>query len=129
MGKKKSKFHNVKVEGPNGQKFDSKKELARYNELVKMESQGLIYNLRRQVKYTLLSSIYEQVTVQLKRKVTTRQVCLFRETSYTADFVYDKDGEEVVEDVKASQFFQDPVYKLKKKLMYMIHHIKIKEIY
>lgn len=119
----------MKTEGPDGQKFDSKKELARYNELVKMEKEGKIWNLRRQVRYVLLQSIYEDVPVQLKYKVKYKRVCLFRETAYIADFVYDQDGAEVVEDVKASQWFQDPVYKLKKKLMYMIHNIKIKEVY
>ena len=126
---KRSKYHNYRVEGPNGEKFDSKKELARFNELVKLEREGKIWNLRRQVKYTLLQTVYEEVPVQLKRKVSYKKTVLFRETSYTADFVYQQDGQEVVEDVKASAFFQDPVYRLKKKLMYMIHNIKIKEIY
>lgn len=127
--KKRSKYHNYKTEGPNGEKFDSKKELARYNELVMMEKAGLISGLRRQVRYVLLHSIYEDVPVQLKRKVSIKKKLLFRETAYIADFVYEQDGQEVVEDVKASAFFQDPVYKLKKKLMYMIHNVKIKEVY
>ena len=76
---KKSKYHNYRVEGPNGEKFDSKKELARYNELVRMEREGLIWNLRRQVKYTLLQSIYEDVPVQLKRKVSIKKKLLFRD--------------------------------------------------
>ena len=126
---KRSKYRNVKVTNADGEVFDSKRELKRYNELKVMEKAGLIYNLRRQVKFTLLSAAYEEVPVQLKTKVKYKKVCLFKETNYVADFVYDQDGVEVVEDVKADAKFQDPVYKLKKKMMYMIHHIKIKEVY
>ena len=129
MAMKRSKYRNFKTQAANGEKFDSRKEMERYNELVKMEQEGLIWDLRRQVRYTLLQSAYEEVPVQMKRKVKTKRVCLFRETYYIADFVYWKDDVEIVEDVKASKRFQDPVYKLKKKLMYMIHNIKIKEVY
>ena len=117
---KTGKYRNRFTLDEDGQKFDSKKEMKRYLELKKMEQQGLIWNLRRQVKFTLLPSVYEEHKVELKRKTTTKRVCVFRETSYWADFVYVQDGEEVVEDVKASAKFQDPVYKLKKKMMYMI---------
>lgn len=127
---RRSKYGNKKVKTADGMVFDSKKEMERYEHLKMMELNGEIWNLRRQVKYVLLSSVKERVPVQLKTKVSYKEVTLFRETTYTADFVYHTpDGEEVVEDVKASAFFQDPVYKLKKKLMYMIHHIKIKEVY
>lgn len=127
---RRSKYGNRKIKTDDGLTFDSKKEMNRYYVLKKMEAGGEICNLQRQVKYKLLSKIEEEVPVQLKTKVGTKKVTLFRETYYIADFVYNTpDGEEVIEDVKASQKFQDPIYKLKKKLMYMIHHIKIKEIY
>lgn len=127
---RRSKYGNRKIKTEDGLTFDSKKEMNRYYVLKKMEAGGEICNLQRQVKYKLLSKIEEEVPVQLKTKVGTKKVTLFRETYYIADFVYNTpDGEEVIEDVKASQKFQDPIYKLKKKLMYMIHHIKIKEIY
>lgn len=131
MAKKirRSKYGNRTIITEDGMKFDSKKEKDRYYTLKRMEEQGLIWNLRRQVKFTLLGKVEEEIPVQLKTKMSTKKVCLFRETYYMADFVYIQDGNEVIEDVKASQKFQDPVYKLKKKLMYMIHHIKIKEIY
>jgi hypothetical protein len=124
-----SKFHNRKVTLEDGTVFYSQKEYTRFLELSALERQGLIWNLQRQVKYTLLPSVYEEQPVQLKTKVKMKKVCIYKETAYVADFVYTQDGEEVVEDVKASAFFQDPVYKLKKKMMYMIHHIKIKEVY
>lgn len=130
MTTRRSKYGNRKIKTEDGLTFDSKKEMNRYYALKKMEAGGEICNLQRQVKYKLLSKIEEEVPVQLKTKVGTKKVTLFRETYYIADFVYNTpDGEEVIEDVKASQKFQDPIYKLKKKLMYMIHHIKIKEIY
>lgn len=129
MKKTRSKYGNKKITTPDGQTFDSKKEKERYDTLRLLEKNGQIWNLQRQVKYILLPSVKEQVPVQLKTKVSYKEKTLFKETAYYADFVYMENGEEVVEDVKASDFFQDPVYKLKKKLMYMIHHIKIKEVY
>lgn len=126
---KRSKYGNTKVKTEDGLVFDSKKEKERYDKLLEMEREGKIWNLRRQVEYLLLPAVTETVPVQLKTKVKYKEVTLYRETNYKADFVYIEDGEEVVEDVKASKWFQDPVYKLKKKLMYMIHHIKIKEVY
>ena len=123
-----SKMLNVRVKTEDGQVFDSKKEYARYLTLRKMEQEGQIWNLRRQVRYVLLPSQHMEVPVQLKRKVGTKKVCLFRETAYVADFVYVQDDEEVVEDVKSVYTRKEPVYKLKKKLMYMIHNIMIKEV-
>lgn len=119
---------NVRVKTEDGQVFDSKKEYARYLTLRKMEQEGQIWNLRRQVRYVLLPSQHTEVPVQLKRKVGTKKVCLFRETAYVADFVYVQDDEEVVEDVKSVYTRKEPVYKLKKKLMYMIHNIMIREV-
>lgn len=123
------KFGNTKVRTEDGLTFDSKKEYARWLELKAMEDAGLIWNLRRQVSFVLLPAVYETQTIQLKTKTKEKNVCLYRETNYIADFVYLQDGEEVVEDVKASADFQDPVYKLKKKLMYMMNNVKIKETY
>lgn len=127
---RRSKYGNRKIKTEDGLVFDSKKEKERYDTLRLLERRGEIWNLKRQVRYLLLPKITEQVPVQLKTKVSYKDTTLFRETAYIADFVYtDSEGNEVVEDVKANEWFQDPVYKLKKKLMYMIHHIKIKEIY
>lgn len=127
--KSKSKYGNRKIVTIDGQKFDSKKEKARYDELVQLEKEGAISNLKRQVHFELLPAVYEDVKIQLKRKIKEERRCIFRATEYIADFTYELDGEDVVEDVKASAYFQDPVYKIKKKLMYCIHNIKIKEVY
>ena len=95
-----------------GIRWDSKKEFARWNELKLLEKAGEIKNLRRQVKYELLPAQYEG------------KKCLHKSVNYYADFVYEERGETVTEDVKG---MITDVYKLKKKLMYFIHKIKIKE--
>lgn len=104
----KSKYRNEKVEY-DGVVFDSKREKDRYKTLKILENRGIISNLRRQVKYTLLESIKG---VQ-------------REVSYRADFVYMKNGEEVVEDVKGMRTKE---YILKKKMMRALLGIEIHEI-
>ena len=129
MRTKRSKYGNRKVIDGNGNKFDSKKEKDRYSELLMMEKAGLIQNLQRQVHFELLPAMYENVVIELKTKFKEERKCVYRATEYIADFTYLQDGQEIVEDVKASIRFQDPVYKLKKKMMYYIHNIKIKEVY
>lgn len=127
--KRKSKYGNRKIVDIDGNKFDSKKEQKRYYELKLMEREGLIQNLKRQVPFELLPAMYETEVIELKTKTKEVRKCVHRATEYIADFTYLQDGDEVVEDVKADKKFQDPVYKLKKKMMYYIHHIKIKEVY
>ena len=96
----------------NGIRFDSGKEADRYSELCILQKAGIIYDLQRQVKFTLLPAQYEG------------KKCIFKATNYYADFVYWQDGRMVVEDVKG---FKTKEYQLKKKMMYYFHHIKIKE--
>ena len=103
------KFGNVKITTRDGT-FDSKLELRRWFALGLMQYNGEIKNLRRQVKYVLVEkSIYG------------------REIAYVADFVYDKNGETVVEDTK-SESTKTPLYRLKKRLMAERYGIVIKEI-
>lgn len=89
--------------------FDSRKEYRRWQELLLLEKAGVIKGLRRQVKYELLP----RVPGKWPRPVT-----------YIADFVYREDGKEVVEDVKG---YKTDVYKLKKRLMWVVHAIEIRE--
>ena len=102
-----TKYGNKKSGG-----FDSRKEAARYAELALMERAGLIKNLKRQVRFELIPSQYKDGK------------CLYRSVSYIADFVYEQNGETVIEDTKG---FKTPEYIIKKKLMYYIHGIVIKE--
>ena len=122
-----------KVIAPDGQVFDSRKEFRRWCELRLLERAGKISGLMRQVKFELIPpqmEVYERISEKTGRRLQDGHRCVEQAVNYIADFVYtDSEGIEVVEDVKANEWFQDPVYKLKKKLMYMIHHIKIKEIY
>lgn len=92
--KRRSKYGNVKTV-VDGITFHSRKEAARY-EILKVElAEGLIQNLRLQVPFKLM--------------VGTKLIC-----RYIADFVYIRDGVEIVEDVKGRI---TDVYRLKKKLM------------
>ncbi len=86
--------------------FDSKGELARWEELRLLERAGEVSELRRQVRYDLA---VEGVKVG----------------TYVADFSYlDHKGRHVVEDFKG---VRTPVYRLKKKLMLAIYGIHIHE--
>lgn len=103
----KSKYRNRRVETPDG-KFDSKKEYARWCQLKLQQAAGEISNLRRQVRYELIP-----------------KQCGYRAISYIADYVYDRDGAEVVEDSKGGILTRE--YKLKRRLMLWRHRITILE--
>lgn len=106
-----SKYNNKKIQ-LDGMTFDSKKEASRYQELKLLEKAGVIKNLQRQVKFTLIPS------QKIDGKVAER------ECSYKADFVYQKNGKTVVEDTKG---FRTADYIIKRKLMLQVHDIKIVE--
>lgn len=117
-----SKYHSRKVE-KDGEVFDSVKEYRRYCELSLMERAGAITDLERQVKYVLLPAQYAPVFDAKTKK--WKDKCIERECSYYADFVYKENGKRIVEDTKG---FRTPEYKIKRKLMYYIHGIQIKEV-
>lgn len=110
-----SKYRNQRTE-VGGIKFASKREARRYQELKTLEASGMITALALQVRYPLTVGDI---------KVGT----------YVADFVYRKATkmeftyayDTVVEDVKSPPTMT-PLYKLKKKLMFAIHGIKITEV-
>lgn len=109
---RKSKYGNRKVIR-DGITFDSAKEARRWSELLLLVRAGTIQNLRRQVKYELIPS------QRISGKVVER-AC-----TYIADFVYEENGETVVEDTKG---FKTPEYIIKRKLMLWRHGIRIREI-
>jgi hypothetical protein len=117
--KKKSKYGSVKVGG-----YDSRKEAKRAAELKLMQEQGIISELKEQVKYELIPKQVETIEVPTKSGFKKKEVCLERACTYTADFVYQKDGQTIVEDVKGMRL---EVYKIKKKLMLSVFGIKITE--
>ena len=79
--------------------FDSKKELRRFKELSLLEKAGEIQDLKRQVKFEVLPAQREPEYITANGRVRLGNV-LERKVVYIADFVYIKDGETVVEDVK-----------------------------
>lgn len=96
--------------------FDSAKEAHRWQELRLLLRAGEIFDLQRQVPFTLIP---KQVR---NGKVVERPVV------YKADFVYkDKDGNETVEDVK-SQATKTKEYVIKRKLLLWQFGIQIKEV-
>lgn len=94
-----------------GIEFDSAKEAKRFTKLRAMEEAGEIQGLCLQVPYELLPS-FECDGVK------------YRGMKYVADFVYYRDGKQIVEDCKG---FKTPEYKMKKKLMAYLNHINIEE--
>ena len=106
-----SKYRNTKV-SVDGILFDSAKEARRYTELKLLQRGGYISDLKLQVPFVLIPS-------QRKDGKLIERKC-----SYIADFVYTENGEQVVEDVKG---VRTEVYRLKRKLMYLVHGIKIRE--
>ena len=107
-----SKYHSRKITR-DGETFDSVKEYQRWCELKLLERTGKIVDLKRQQKFELIPS----------QRVDGRVV--ERPCTYIADFVYQEDGQTVVEDTKG---FKTKDYIIKRKLMLYIHGIKVSEV-
>jgi hypothetical protein len=98
--RKVNKHRNIKTK-VDGIMFASKKEAARYVELKLKQDQGLISDLKIQVRFPLLDS-FQKGGVE------------YRGIIYVADFVYvDKDDKTIVEDAKGKE---TALFKIKKKL-------------
>lgn len=95
-----NKYHAQKTE-LDGITFDSRKEANRYALLKQQERFGLIKDLQRQVPF------------ELQPAYTDNQGKKIRAITYVADFVYNEDGEMVVEDTKG---FKTKEYQIKRKL-------------
>lgn len=108
---------------PNGTEytFDSRKEAARYDELVLLSKAGAIRDLRLQPQFTLKES-YITANGDRSRAVT-----------YRADFSYEERGKDgtwhlAVEDVKGPSTKKDKTYRMKVKLMQEMKHITVREV-
>nr|DAL45603.1 MAG TPA_asm: Endonuclease [Caudoviricetes sp.] len=110
LARRASKYHAKKTV-VDGIEFDSAKEAKRYVKLRDMQDAGRIQGLRLQVPFEILPS-FECDGVK------------YRGMRYIADFVYYRDGKQVVEDVKG---IKTQEYRLKKKLMAYLNHINIEE--
>lgn len=110
-----SKYHAKKIEW-NGERFDSKKEFYRYQELLLLQRAGKISNLKRQVKIPLLPSQKDENGKVIERAVT-----------YIADFVYFdiEQNKAIVEDTKG---VKTPEYILKRKMALYLNNIRIHEV-
>ena len=113
------KYRNIRTNGS-----DSKREAKRKAELEIMQRAGEISNLRCQVPFELIPTQYEPDSVGPRGGVIKGK-CLEHSCKYIADFVYMKDGKQVVEDTKG---FRTPDYIIKRKLMLWVHGIRIAEI-
>jgi len=117
------KYNSVKTEA-DGILFDSKKEARRYQALRELEEAGVIHDLRRQVKYTIIPEQRLPDVIGPKGGVKKGKL-VERPVTYTADFVYTlPDGGTVVEDCKG---MRTPDYIIKRKLMRFLMGIEIIE--
>jgi hypothetical protein len=110
-----AKYGNRKVELPNGEKFDSGKEL-RHMQLLEAcrcasDAAQRVTHIERQKRFLLIEKQDGE-----------------RAVSYHADFVVRyADGREEVHDVKSAATRTDKTYVLKRKLMLSVHGIRIQE--
>lgn len=109
-----SKYKNIRCK-VGTEVFDSRREADRYLELCYLQKAGIITKLARQVKFVLIPA---------QRDKTSSRV-IEREVAYIADFVYIRDGQTVVEDVKGVRTRD---YVIKRKLMLFVHGIRIAEV-
>ncbi len=105
------KYRNKKIV-INGVQYDSKKEAKRHYYLLGLQEARQISNLQTQVKFELVP----------KQKGE-------RAVNYVADFVYQKNGQTVVEDVKGYKGGGAySVFVIKRKLMLHKYGISIQEV-
>lgn len=127
-----NKYKSKKAQA-DGIVFDSQKEARRWLELKQMEKYRLISDLKRQVKYTLIPSQYEEsseVYIKGAKKGQKKPGKLIeKECAYIADFVYKKGLEMIVEDVKGYRGGGAyAVFTIKRKLMLEKYGIRVKEV-
>ena len=127
----KSKYYNIKTRTSDGLVFDSTKEARRWEQLLLLQRAGKITSLQRQVPYELLPNQYETYPRYSKKgeRLKDGTKLVERAVNYIADFVYTdtETGENIVEDTKSTAT-RTKDYIIKRKLMYAIHGIRIKEI-
>ena len=125
----KNKYYNIKTKASDGTVFDSRKEAQRWEQLLLLQKAGKIVELQRQVEYELIPNQYETYERFSKtgKRLKDGTRLIERKADYIADFVYHdaETGELIVEDTKG---VRTKDYILKRKLMLLVHGIKIREI-
>ena len=128
-----NKYGAKKIKDPaTGYEFDSKAEFIRWCELRIMERAGKISDLKRQVSYELIPTQREDSTEVYKagpqKGLPKPGAIIEKPCRYVADFVYQQDGETVVEDTKGyKKGAAYDLFVIKRKLMLNVHGIRIKE--
>lgn len=125
---RKAKYNNKKAEF-DCITFDSTKEMKRYIVLKKAQEDGIISDLMLQVKFELIPAVREKYIKHLKTKDKECERTIQLPITYTCDFAYYKDGEYIVSDVKSSPKMLPKEYVLKKKILFALKGILIKEVY
>lgn len=124
-----SKYHSKKTPCNHGHVHDSRTEAYRCNILYQLQQMKKISGLETQKKYVLIPAQRakgEGFYTKGKNKGKPKPgKVIEKECAYYADFVYYKDGELIVEDVKG---VKTEAYKIKKKLMLERYGIRITEI-
>lgn len=130
LSHKRNKYGNTKVEY-DGHSFDSKKEMKRYIALRQAQDNGVIFGLELQPRFELIPKITETYTKQLKTKTKQCERVVQLAITYNGDFAYVKDGQKVVEDVKASPKTAalDKAFLIKEKLFRYRMGFSIKRVY
>ena len=103
--------------------FPSQKEANRYAQLSLLQKGGVISCLEMQKEFLLIPAQFEHQEFADDPKRRGR--CLERAVKYKADFSYVENGKLVVEDTKG---VRTPEYVIKRKLMLLVHGIKIREL-
>jgi len=123
-----NKYRNCKVKTAEGLEFDSRKEYYEYLNLVRLQSEGKIKNLRCQVKYELIPK--QKLDKPYKTSNSTKTTRTLSAVNYIADFVYDEYNEqkhEFVTIVVDTKGFRTKDFVIRKKLMKFIHNIEVVE--
>ena len=110
---KRSKYGN-RPQQIGAEKYRSRREAKRHQQLLGLQAAGLLANLRREVPFEL---------VPKQRKADGKAE---RSVVYIADFVYTQRGVTVVEDLK-SPASKTPAYVIKRKLMLLVHRVTLLE--
>ena len=103
---KPSKYKNIKT-SINGTSFDSKGEAQRYGALLLMQKDGIIKDLKRQVKHPIV--------------INNQKIC-----TLIVDYVYTdiKTGNVILEDFKGMK--ETPIFRIKAKLVKAVYGLDIK---
>lgn len=109
-----AKYGNKKVTAADGTKFDSLAEFHRWTHLNMLQRGGHISDLRRQVVFEMVPSVKFAGAARARPAIR-----------YIADFVYQENGIEVIEDVKGVETTE---FKLKRHLMKALLGLEVKVV-